>query len=107
MTMSPNGNFLYHVGPNDIRIYLIDQSTGYLTLTEVYTNLNAGAGPLIIDPAVKFAYIPQVTYPTPTTVSYSLAGFTVDRTNGSLAPIPGNETTFAYFPLGLAIVRPN
>lgn len=105
LTISPNGKFLYHVAPNDIRVYAIDPNTGYLTLTVVYSNYNPSGGTLVIDPAVKFAYLPQVTSPSPTT-SYSLVGFTVDPDTGRLAPIPGNETTLGNFPQNITIVRP-
>src|SRR6185312_17218708 len=70
LTMSPNGNFLYvsgviYSGPsggpftstNDIRAYAIDQNTGSLSLTAEYTDSTQGIVPMI-DPAVKFAYIP-------------------------------------------------
>jgi hypothetical protein len=94
------------VAPGDIRVFAIDPETGYLTLTVVYSNYNPQGGTLVIDPAVKYAYIPQVTFPTSTTVAYSIEGFTVDPETGRLAPIPGNNTAVGGFVQNMAIVRP-
>jgi 6-phosphogluconolactonase (cycloisomerase 2 family) len=106
MVMSPNGNFLYSVYPGDVRAYAINPANGTLTLTAVYTNINTSGGPLAIDPAVKYVYLNQTTYPTDTTTEYSVVGFRVNPKNGELAPLPGSPVVFQNFPTGMAIVRP-
>lgn len=112
LIMSPNGNFLYHVGIDyaagnklEIRAYAINQNTGSLSLTAVYTNIRAVGGfqPIAIDPAAKYVYIPESNA---STGAITLAGFTVNPTNGALTPISGVQVPFPARPTGMAIVRP-
>ena len=95
------GKFLYHEAPRGIRVYAIDPESGYLTLMVVYSNYS---GMLVIDPAVKYAYMSQVTFPPATTAAYSIEGFTVDLDTGRLAPIPGNNTPVGGFIQSMAIL---
>jgi 6-phosphogluconolactonase len=106
LVISPNSNFLYHVAPGDVRAYAINQDTGKLTLTAVYTDINQSGGSLVIDPAVKYVYLNQTTYPTSATVDYKVRGFRVNPNTGELTPLPGKEVSFDKFPTGMAIVRP-
>jgi 6-phosphogluconolactonase (cycloisomerase 2 family) len=106
LIISPNSNFLYHVAPGDVRAYAINKDTGKLTLTAVYTDINRGGGSLVIDPAVKYVYLNQTTYPTSTSVDYNVRGFRVSPNTGELTALPDKEVSFASFPTGMAIVRP-
>lgn len=108
--MSPNGNFLYHSGINyaansakEVRAYAIDQNTGSLSLTAVYTNIPFSNAPLAIDPAVKYVYIAEQS---DSTGANTLAGFTVDPTTGALTPLPTPSIPFTGSAESLAIVRP-
>ncbi|SPE23476.1 exported hypothetical protein [Candidatus Sulfotelmatomonas gaucii] len=114
ITMSPNGNFLYISGviypstpggPSTIdnSAYAIDPNTGALTLTADYTNIPSTL--LTIDPAVKYVYIPESTNTTP--IVYTMAGFSVNPTNGALTPLPGPATVLPTNPgIYMPIVRP-
>ena len=114
ITMSPNGNFLYISGviypstpggpsTSDISAYAIDPDTGSLTLTADYTNIPSTL--LTIDPAVKYVYIPESTNTTP--IVYTMAGFSVNPTNGALTPLPGPATVLPTNPgIYMPIVRP-
>lgn len=106
LIVSPNSNFLYHVAPGDVRDYAINKDTGKLTLVAVYKDINQSGGSLVIDPAVKYVYLNQTTYPTSTTVDYKVRGFRVSPNTGELTAIPDSEITFDNFPTGMAIVRP-
>jgi len=114
ITMSPNGNFLYISGviypstpggPSaiDNSAYAIDPNTGALTLTADYTNIPSTI--LTIDPAVKYVYFPESTNTVP--IVYTMAGFSVNPTNGALTPLPGPATVLPTNPsIYLPIVRP-
>lgn len=112
LIMSPNGNFLYHLGtayappsPSvaEIRVYAIDQNTGSLSLTAVYTDSRiANAEALAIDPAVKYVYIAENS-----NGQITLTAFAVDPTTGVLTPLPGPGTPFPLDGVqSMATVRP-
>lgn len=104
MVMSPNGKFLYNMGTGGIRVYDVDPETGYLTLAALYSNYPY-SGTAVVDPAVKFVYMPQLTFPTPGTVNYYIEGFKVDPESGQFSPIAGNLTPVPETPLTMTIVR--
>ncbi|MGA2890893.1 MAG: hypothetical protein ABSE51_22960 [Terracidiphilus sp.] len=114
--MSPNGNFLYISGviypstpggpsTNDISAYAIDPNTGSLSLTAAYTNIPSTIP--TIDPAVKYVYVPESAPTTPTGPNvYTMAGFSVNPTNGALTPLPGPATALPTNPgIYMTIVR--
>jgi len=108
--MSPNGNFLCHMGINyaagtvkEIRVYAIDQNTGSLSLTAVYNDIPFNGATLVIDPAVKYVYIPEASNSTP---AFSRAGFTVNPATGALTPLSGPGISFSNPTAGMTIVRP-
>ncbi len=110
LIISPNGNFLFHVGENytsgsakDIRVYAIDPNTGSLLPRATYSDIPfASTEAFAIDPSGQYVYIVEESSATQ---HFAIEGFTVEPTYGFLIPT-GQQTPFPAQPGSEAIVRP-
>jgi 6-phosphogluconolactonase (cycloisomerase 2 family) len=102
--VSPSGDFLYAFGHNATYVYQINESTGALTPTAIYSNIIAFQG--VIDPTSKYLYVSPNSGPSSNYVSSNtIVGYQINPTTGALTPISGDTVTLPQAPQGIAIVR--
>jgi 6-phosphogluconolactonase len=103
--IDPLDRFVYtaNSNPNGLGAYTINRTTGALTPIPgspfAWTTAPA-FGSMAIDPSGKFAYIPEGS-----NSSYGIAAFTINGTNGTLAPISGSPFSVGAILEALAITN--
>ncbi len=83
---APSNKFLYVVnrGDSDVSVLSIDSATGSIAAVGAPIRAPVNALNLAIHPAGNFLYVTNVLQPG------TVSAFSIDRTNGTLSPVPGS-----------------